>query len=115
MGERGGGNLEEAQSVLRHRFGHENFRPGQAEIIGAVLDGYDSVNDRFHVNLGWGSGGDYESGSYFANGTGDWYALPPDNPEIKTNNHDFTSIGSVIYDGSIRNQLQQIEIRLREE
>jgi ATP-dependent DNA helicase RecQ len=41
MGERGCGNLEEAQSVLRDRFGHENFRPGQAEIIGAVLDRHD--------------------------------------------------------------------------
>ena len=41
MRERGRANLEEARSVLRDRFGHENFRPGQAEIIGAVLDGDD--------------------------------------------------------------------------
>jgi ATP-dependent DNA helicase RecQ len=41
MGERGCGNLGEAQSLLRDRFGHENFRPGQAEIIGAVLDRHD--------------------------------------------------------------------------
>jgi ATP-dependent DNA helicase RecQ len=41
MRERGRANLEEARSVLRDRFGHENFWPGQAEIIGAVLDGDD--------------------------------------------------------------------------
>jgi ATP-dependent DNA helicase RecQ len=33
--------LEEAREVLRERFGHTEFRPGQAEIISAVLDGND--------------------------------------------------------------------------
>jgi ATP-dependent DNA helicase RecQ len=33
--------IDEARSVLRDRFGHEDFRPGQAEIIAAVLDGDD--------------------------------------------------------------------------
>ncbi|MEA3089607.1 MAG: ATP-dependent helicase RecQ, partial [Caballeronia sp.] len=31
----------EARSVLRDRFGHDDFRPGQAEIIAAILDGRD--------------------------------------------------------------------------
>ncbi|MBV8849733.1 MAG: RecQ family ATP-dependent DNA helicase [Methylobacteriaceae bacterium] len=33
--------LQEARSVLRDRFGHDDFRPGQAEIISAVIDGRD--------------------------------------------------------------------------
>ena len=33
--------LEQARSVLCDRFGHADFRPGQAEIIAAVLDGRD--------------------------------------------------------------------------
>ena len=33
--------LEEARRALRERFGHENFRRGQDEIIRAVLDGND--------------------------------------------------------------------------
>ncbi len=37
----GAANLEEARSVLRDRFSHADFRPGQAEIIGAVLAGND--------------------------------------------------------------------------
>jgi ATP-dependent DNA helicase RecQ len=37
----GAANLDEVRSVLRDRFGHADFRPGQAEIIGAVLDGKD--------------------------------------------------------------------------
>jgi ATP-dependent DNA helicase RecQ len=34
-------DLEEARSVLRERFGHVDFRAGQAEIISAVLEGRD--------------------------------------------------------------------------
>jgi ATP-dependent DNA helicase RecQ len=33
--------LEEARAVLRDRFGHTDFRPGQAEIVSAILDGSD--------------------------------------------------------------------------
>jgi ATP-dependent DNA helicase RecQ len=33
--------LDDARSVLRERFGHPDFRPGQAEIVDAVLDGSD--------------------------------------------------------------------------
>jgi ATP-dependent DNA helicase RecQ len=33
--------LEEARSALRDRFGHADFRPGQAEIISAVINGRD--------------------------------------------------------------------------
>ena len=35
--------FEEARTVLRERFGHADFRPGQAEIIGAVLEGHDTL------------------------------------------------------------------------
>jgi ATP-dependent DNA helicase RecQ len=38
---RGLAGLDEARIVLRERFGHADFRPGQAEIIRAVLDGSD--------------------------------------------------------------------------
>jgi ATP-dependent DNA helicase RecQ len=34
-------SVDEARSVLRDRFGHEDFRPGQAEIIDAILNGHD--------------------------------------------------------------------------
>ena len=33
--------LDEARAALRTTFGYEDFRPGQAEVIGAVLDGAD--------------------------------------------------------------------------
>jgi ATP-dependent DNA helicase RecQ len=33
--------LDEARAALRKTFGYEDFRPGQAEVIGAVLDGRD--------------------------------------------------------------------------
>jgi ATP-dependent DNA helicase RecQ len=33
--------LEEARGILRDRFGHDDFRPGQAEIISALLEGSD--------------------------------------------------------------------------
>ncbi|MGY2050325.1 DNA helicase RecQ [Methylobacterium sp. JK268] len=33
--------LDEARAALRQTFGYEDFRPGQAEVIGAVLDGRD--------------------------------------------------------------------------
>ncbi|MEE7476386.1 DNA helicase RecQ [Methylobacterium hispanicum] len=33
--------LDEARAALRKTFGYDDFRPGQAEVIGAVLDGTD--------------------------------------------------------------------------
>ncbi|MEH3145954.1 MAG: DNA helicase RecQ [Methylobacterium frigidaeris] len=33
--------LDEARAALRSTFGYDDFRPGQAEVIGAVLDGRD--------------------------------------------------------------------------
>ena len=33
--------LDEARSALQRTFGYDDFRPGQAEVIGAVLDGRD--------------------------------------------------------------------------
>ncbi|MFD0938096.1 RecQ family ATP-dependent DNA helicase, partial [Methylobacterium trifolii] len=33
--------LDEARAALRKTFGYDDFRPGQAEVIGAVLDGAD--------------------------------------------------------------------------
>jgi len=35
--------LDRARSVLRERFGHEDFRPGQTEAIASVLEGRDSL------------------------------------------------------------------------
>ncbi len=33
--------LDEARAALRQTFGYDDFRPGQSEVIGAVLDGDD--------------------------------------------------------------------------
>jgi len=40
---RGAPSLDEARAVLRENFGHADFRPGQAEILQAVLGGEDTL------------------------------------------------------------------------
>ena len=48
-----------------------------------VLDGYNASNDTFHIDLGWGPGGDNENGNH------DWYSLPTI--------AGFTTIDTIIY------------------
>lgn len=75
----------------------ENIKAGQPAIVSlkgpgaghyAVLDGYDSVADTFHVDLGWGPA--YAN----ANGHDDWYSLPG----FSAGGYTFTTIDGIIYD-----------------
>ena len=74
-------NIESSQPVLIAISG-----PSGGHAV--VLDGYNSSNDTFHVDLGWGP--------YFdnANGNDDWYSLPT----IVAGQDSFTSINTVVYD-----------------
>ena len=57
----------------------------------AIIDGYNSSNDTFHINWGWGPGGDND------NGAGDWYSLSaPLN--LTTSRGTFTFINGIVYD-----------------
>jgi hypothetical protein len=75
-----------------------NIKSGQPVVLGiwsadgqdghsVVLDGYNSGNDTFHVNLGWGADGDNE------NGNNDWYNLPT----IYAEGTSYTTISTIDY------------------
>ncbi len=75
-------NIQSGQPVLISIYDAE-----EANGHCVVLDGYNSSDGTFHVNLGWGSDGDNE------NGNNDWYSLP----NITADGINYTTIDTIIY------------------
>lgn len=56
--------MKEALGLLKQYFGYEMFRPGQREIVSAMLNGRDCLGDSLFRMLTSGSGNEYNHAAW---------------------------------------------------